>query len=119
MAHSLEGDHQLAIDIRTRHTLPIYEDKLGDHPFTATILNNLANNFYALKQFDEAVKYSRRALEIRQGLLMDHQDTAKSLFDLGMAYKEMKEWRQAKTYLEHTVAMQEKVMDNNEQGLLR
>lgn len=114
MAHSLEGNHDLAINIRKGHTLPIYEDKLGEHPFTATILNNLANNFYALKQFEEGVEYSNRALRIRRTLLMEHQDTAKSLFDLGMAYKEMKEWRHAKTYLEETVTMQEKVLDEKE-----
>ncbi|XP_078369089.1 uncharacterized protein LOC144653022 [Oculina patagonica] len=114
VAHSLEGNHDLAINIRKGHTLPIYEDKLGEHPFTATILNNLANNFYALKQFEEGVEYSNRALRIRRTLLMEHQDTAKSLFDLGMAYKEMKEWRHAKTYLKETVAMQEKVLDEKE-----
>ena len=87
VALSLEGNHQKAIAVREMRTLPIYVEQLGDHPFTATILNNLSNNYYALGQYDKAKQYSNEALRMRQELLQDHRDTAKSLFDLGMCTK--------------------------------
>lgn len=119
MALSLEGDHQEAIDIRERRTLPIYRERLGDHPFTATILNNLSNNFFTLGQYDNAKQYSDEALRMRLELLKDHRDTAKSLFDLGMVHKESGELQQAKEYLERCKTMQEKVLDDNIKDLQR
>ena len=47
VALSLEKHHRQAIKIRQKQTLPIYKKKLGDHLFTATIYNNLSNNFLA------------------------------------------------------------------------
>ena len=118
MALSLVGDHQQAVTIRQEQTLPIYREKLGYHPFTATILNNLSNNFHALGEFDNAKLYSKDALKIRLDLLKDHMDTAKSLFDLGMVLKERKEFREAKAYLERTETMQ-MVLDENVTDLER
>ena len=113
MALSLKGDHQEAIAIRERETLPIYKKQLGDHPFTATILNNLSNNYYALGQYDKAEQYSDEALRMRLELLKDHRDTAKSLFDLGMVHKEKGELQKAKVCLERCQTIQEKVLDEN------
>ena len=84
VARSLEEDQRRAIKIREEKTLPIYTEKLGEHPFTVTIYNNLSNNFRALGEFDQAKPYSEHALKIRRKLLNDHMDTAKSLFDLEM-----------------------------------
>ncbi|KAJ7384484.1 hypothetical protein OS493_021113 [Desmophyllum pertusum] len=111
VALSLEGDHQQAINIREQQTLPIYREHLGDHPFRATILNNLSNNFYALGEYDNAKQYSEAALKIRLELLKDHYDTAKSLFDLGMVHKKKEEFEEAKVNLEKCVDMQMKVLD--------
>ena len=98
VALSLEGDHRRAIKIREEKTLPIYKEKLGEHPFTATIYN-ISNNFCALGEFDQAKRYSVHALKIRRKLLNDHTDTAKSLFDLGMVHKEQGDFQQAINYL--------------------
>ena len=119
MALSLEEDHRRAIKIREDKTLPIYQERLGDHPFTATILNNLSNNFHALGEFDSAKRYSEDALKIRRELLKDHRDTAKSLFDLGMVHKEKGDFQQAVYYLEQSKTMQEKVVDDNRKDLQR
>ena len=99
VALSLEKHHNQAIKIRKEQTLPIYEKKLGEHPFTATIYNILSKNFCALVEFDQAKPYSEIALEIRRKLLNEHMDTAKSLFDLGMVHKERGDFQQAITYL--------------------
>ena len=119
MALSLEEDHSQAIKIRKENTLPIYKEKLGKHPFTATIYNNISNNFFALGEFDQARPYSERALKIRRKLLNDHMDTAKSLFDLGLVHKEKGDFQQAITYLEQSINMQEKVLEDNLEDLQR
>ena len=109
MALSLENDHRQAVEIREDGVLPIYRERLGDHPFTATILNNLSNNYRDLGEIEAAERYVREAVEIRLDLLDVHRDTCKSLFDFGMVLKEKREYQQAKTYLEICKGMQEKV----------
>ena len=119
VALSLEEDHSQAIEIREEKTLPIYKEKLGEHPFTATIYNNLSNNFCALGEFDQAKIYSEIALEIRRKLLNEHMDTAKSLFYLGMVHKGKGDFQQAITYLKQSMNMQEKVLEDNRKDLQR
>ena len=99
MALSFEGLHKQAIVVREGQTLPIYREQLGDHPFTATILNNLSNNYYALGKYGKANQYSRKALLMRRELLQDHRDTAKSLFDLGMVHKKRENSMKQENYL--------------------
>ena len=119
VALSLEQDYRQAVSIREKEVLPIYRERLGDHPFTATILNNLSNNFSALREFDNAKQYVEDALRIRLELLGDHLDTAKSLFDLGMIHKEKKEIKDAKTYLERCKIMHKNMLDENKLDLQR
>ena len=117
-----EGHERLreAIYIRENKTLSIYRRELGmRHPFTATILNSLANNYYALPDLENAKRYAEDALKIRLELLKEHIDTAKSLFDLAMVHKEKGEFREAKAYLEQCEAMQIKVLDDNMKDLER
>ena len=119
MALSLEGNHRKAVTIRQKQVLPIYRERLGDHPFTATILNNLSNNYHALKEFGNAQLYAEEALKIRRELLNDHMDTAKSLFDLGMVHKEKNELKKAEEYLEQCKEMQATVQDDRVKDLER
>ena len=107
------------INIREEKTLPIYKEKLGEHPFTVTIYNNISNNFCTLGEFDQAKLYFEHALKIRRKLLNDHMDTAKSLFDLGMMHKEQGDFQQAITYLEQGKNMQERVLEDNLEDLQR
>ena len=104
------------MNIRERQVLPIYRERLGDHPFTATILNNLSNNHRDLGEFEAAEEYAEKALDIRRKLLADHRDTTKSLFDLGMALKANKKFREARDILEQCMTMQEKVVNDNNVG---
>ena len=116
---SLEENHEQAIMVREEQTLPIYEKTLGDHPFTATILNSLSNNYYALGKYNVAEQYSKKALEIRLELLKDHRDTAKSLFDLAMVHKMKEELEPAKDCLERCEAMQKKILDEGNDAFKR
>ena len=93
--------------------MPIFEERLGNHPFTATVLNNLSNNHRDLGEFEAAEKYAERALVIRRELLADHRETARSLFDLGVALKANRKFREAKDVLEQCKTMLEKVEIDN------
>ena len=88
-SHRLCGDHQKAIDIWKKNTLPVYKQQLGDHPWTASILSYIADSYKSLADgssepgyIDWAEKYFREALELRKKLLGDHQDTARSRVQL-------------------------------------
>ncbi|XP_067016496.1 uncharacterized protein [Acropora muricata] len=113
VALSFENHHREAVNIRKNQVMKIYRDRLGDHPFTATILNNMSNNHRDLGEFEAAEKYAEQALRIRRELLADHRDTAKSLFDLGVALKANKKFKEAKDLLEQCKTMQEKVVNNS------
>ena len=56
--------HEIAIETRRLFVLPDYEWILGDHPFVATTLSWIANSYHALGDYDNAIKFTRRALEI-------------------------------------------------------
>ena len=100
------------MNIRKNQVMPIYRERLGDHPFTATILNNMSNNHRDLGEFKAAEEYAKEALDIRRELLAEHRDTVKSLFDLGMALKVNGKFREAKDFLEQCKNMQEKVVND-------
>ena len=116
---SLKGNHEQAINVRERETLPIYRRTLGKHPFTATILNSLSKNYFAQGKYNTAELYSKDALEIRLELLKDHRDTAKSLFDLAMVHKMKEEFKRAEEYLERCKAVQKKILDDENNDLTR
>ena len=89
----VQRKHVVAIETRRLSVLPDYESILGDHPFVATTLSGIANSYQALGDYDNAIKFTRRALEIREQLLGDHQETAQSLYDLGVALSAKKEYK--------------------------
>ena len=72
----------MAIQTRLLHVLPVYEENLSEHPFTATTLSWIGNSYYALGDYDNAIKYNSRSISIRRKLLGQHQETAKSLYAL-------------------------------------
>ncbi|XP_044172437.1 uncharacterized protein LOC114949808 [Acropora millepora] len=113
VALSFENDHREAVNIRESQVMPIYRERLGDHPFTATILNNMSNNHRDLGEFEAAEEYAKQALRIRRELLADHRDTIKSLFDLGVALKANGKFKEARHSLEECKTMQEKVVNDN------
>ena len=82
----------MAIQTWLLHVLPDYEENLGDHPFTATTLNWIGNSYHALGDYDNAIKYISKSVEMRRQLLGSHQETAKSLYDLGVAFTAKQEY---------------------------
>ena len=74
-----------AIQTRLCYVLPLYEQNLGEHPFTATTLDWIGNSYHAIGDYENAVKYIGKSVEMRKQLLGHHQETARSLRDLGVA----------------------------------
>ena len=68
-----------AIQTRLCYVLPLYEQNLGEHPFTATTLDWIGNSYHALGDYDNAVKYIGKSVEMRKQLLGHHHH------DLGVA----------------------------------
>ena len=112
VALSFENDHREAVKIRKNQVMPIYTERLGDHPFTATILNHLSNDHGDLGEFEAAEDYAKQALDIRRELLADHRDTIKSLFDLGVALKANGKFKEGRDFLKQCNTMQEKVVND-------
>ncbi|XP_022789027.1 uncharacterized protein LOC111328789 isoform X2 [Stylophora pistillata] len=107
----VQRNHMLAIHTRLQHVLPVYEKNLGDHPFTATTINWIGNSYHALGDYDNAIKYIGKSVEMRAKLLGPHQETARSLYDLGVAFTAKQNYETALKYLEEAVGLQEEVLD--------
>ena len=117
-AHRESGDHEQAINIWKTETLPVYKDVLGDHPWTASILQYIAGSYRCLAQsesadsgaVDQAERYSREALELRIKLLGEHQDTARSHVDLSDIFDIKKDFKSAMEQLEKAIEIQKEVL---------
>ena len=112
------GDHEQAIHIWEKETLPVYKDELGDHPWTASILRYIASSYRCLANSesadsgiaDQAEMYSREALELRIKLLREHQDTARSHVDLSDILIIKKDFKSAMEQLEKAIEIQKDVL---------
>ena len=112
------GDHKQAIDIWKKETLPVYEDVLGDHPWTASILRYIAGSYRCLADSesadsgiaDQAEMYSRESLELRIKLLGEHHDTARSYVDLSDILIVKQDFKSALEQLEEAIEIQKKVL---------
>ena len=69
--------------MREEKSLPVYLELLGDHPFTATLMEDMGASYQALGDYSRAVSLIREALRMRKQALGDHQETARSFHDLG------------------------------------
>ena len=85
VAYAFNDDHQTANKLREEKALPVYLELLGDHPFTATLMDDAGTSYQSLGDYDNAVKYIGDALSMRVRALGDHQETARSWHDLGKA----------------------------------
>ena len=95
-----------AIQTRKHFVLPVYEPILGEHPFVATTLSWIAFSYQALGDYDNAIEFTRRALEIRKKLLGHHKETARSYCDLGMALAEKQEYERLVVNLLYNQALE-------------
>lgn len=104
------------MEIWKTETLPIYYEYLGDHPWTASILQHIAFAYRELARenpatyAEQAERYTKDALQLRERLLEVHQDTARSHFHLSLVYIMQERLDSALTELEKALEIQEDVV---------
>ena len=109
-------EYHTAVQIWQTETLPTYKEHLGDHPWTASILQHIAFAFMALAKedptnyADQAETCTKEALELRQRLLGVHQDTARSHVHLSFVYILQEKLNFALVELEKALEIQEDVV---------
>ena len=69
--------------------------------------------------FEDAKKCSEEGLKIRRTFLGEHMETALPLYEVALVLKENNELQAAKTNLQECLAMQEKVLDEENKDLER
>ena len=110
---SYKGEHDEARQTRQDHVLHIYKRCLGDdHPFTATLLNYVGNDYQSLGDMKKAEALFREALNIRRRHLGEsHQETARSYHDLGKCLAKKKDYQEALVMLRKALEIQQWVGD--------
>lgn len=104
------------MEIWKTESLPIYKEVLGDHPWTASILHNIAFAFRELARenpttyANHAEGYTKEALRLRERLLGVHQDTARSHFNLSLLYNMHEKLSSALRELDYALEIQEDVV---------
>ena len=68
---------------------------------------------------EDAKKSSEEGLKIRREFLGEHMETALSLYEVELVLKEKNELQTAKTNLQECLAIQEKVLDEENKDLER
>lgn len=95
----MQQKHQAAIERRRLFVLPDLESILGGHPFVATTLSLIGTSYRALGDYDNAITFTWRSLEIQERLLDDHEETTRSFYDLGVALSAKKEYERWENYV--------------------
>lgn len=85
-AYAFNEAHHDANKFREEYSLPVYLELLGDHPFTATLMDDMGISYQALGDYESAIKFLRDALRMRKHSLGDHQETARSFHGLGKVH---------------------------------
>lgn len=116
-AYSFNSEHEKANEIRLEQSLPVYEQLLGGHPYTATLLDDMGTSYLAMKDYRNALKYVRMALHMRESSLGDHQDTARSYHDLGKVLAEDGQYHEALIAFKSALRIQEKVLGAHQEPI--
>lgn len=90
--------------------LHIFKNKLGEeHPYTATVYENIGTMYLKKKEIDKAIYYVGKAYEIRLKILdKNHPDIMFSLNNFGYCYDELKDYTRARQYYQDALALLEK-----------
>lgn len=94
ICHNAKGDYNKSIEVFKR----ALELTPENNPDRAVILNNIGQNYYLLKQYDEAEKQLKAALELNDKLLTAY-------INLGNVYTERGDYETAVKYHEKAVEL--------------
>ena len=102
-----QGRYEEAIAV-AQQVLAIRESILGDHPDTATSLNNLARLYQAMGRYGEAEPLFQRSLSIIETQLgADHPNTATSLNNLAALYDSQGRYSEAEPLYKRSLLIRE------------
>ena len=102
-----QGRYQDGITL-AQEVVKLRESVLGDHPQTATALNNLALLYGTVGRYSEAELLYERSLRIRETQLgSEHLDTATSLNNLAELYRETGRYAEAEPLYHRSLAIRE------------
>jgi Flp pilus assembly protein TadD len=82
-----------------RNAISLYQQILGKEPKNVTVLNKVANLYLRLKQPEEALKYSRSALDVKA-------DYVPALINLGIAHVQQGNLREGERFLGRAVTVE-------------
>ena len=90
----------------------IRERVLGiDDPDTTGTYNSIADVYYEMGKFSQALEYDQKTLAIREKVLPpDHPDLAKSYNSIGVTYSDLGRNEEALDYYRKALAIREKVL---------
>jgi len=93
-------------------TLQILEAKLGaEHQDVATTLNNLAELYESMEDYEKALPLFQRALDIRENVLgPQHPSVATTLNNLAELYRQMGDYEKALPLFQRALEIYEKVL---------
>ena len=106
-----EGKFKEAIPLAEKLVVLTKRAKGGEHPDTATSLNNLAMLYQAMADYVKAKLLFKEALEIRQKVLGQlHPDTAASLNNLAALYWAMGDYAKAEPLIKEALEIRQNVL---------
>jgi tetratricopeptide (TPR) repeat protein len=88
---------QLAVDHHQECLRIIKSTKIKDPNFRVSVYRNLANDYWALNDGEQAITVYREALPVLEDL-DDMEQQARVFWGMAMAYKKSNDWTQAKLY---------------------
>ena len=90
--------YEESIEVNLRF-IQLSEETNGQNDITATSYNNIGNVYRKLGDYDKALEYHNKALEIKKAVLGEkHRDTADSYNNIGNVYSELKDYDKALEY---------------------
>ncbi|EDO34625.1 predicted protein [Nematostella vectensis] len=109
-AYSFNNQHNTANTLRHEKVLPVYLRHLGDHPYTATLMDDMGTAYTALGDYVNAHGCLQEALRMRIKALGDHHETARSYHDLGVVLVARCRYNEALAAFREALRIQEKVL---------
>ncbi|MDM8565018.1 tetratricopeptide repeat protein [Candidatus Halobeggiatoa sp. HSG11] len=108
-----QGKYPQAIELGKR-ALKIYQQVLGDHPETATSLNNLALMYESMGEYARAEPLYQKALAIKKTALGEnHPRYANSLNNFAELYKSMGDYARAESLHQKALAIRKTALGEN------
>ncbi|KAK3750569.1 hypothetical protein QZH41_009811 [Actinostola sp. cb2023] len=117
VSYSFNNQHHTANRMRLEKVLPVYQAYLGDHPYTATLMDDMGVSYMAQSNYSSAYTYIKEALRMRVESLGDHQETARSYHDYGTVLTAQAKYNEALSAFREALQIQENILGLHEETI--